>query len=66
MYLLIIFHAANTETFGRGEVSSDNSTPNTTDNSGTSQSSDNTVIFTHQRQGSECSKVQTTVTTSPG
>lgn len=48
-------------------MTSDNSTQNTMDNSGTSQSSDNTVIFMHQRQGSESSKLQSTVaTTSTG
>ncbi|VVC45881.1 Hypothetical protein CINCED_3A001311 [Cinara cedri] len=57
--------SANTETFGRGEMINDSNTQNTTDNSGTSQSSDNTVIFMHQRQGSESSKLQPTVATSP-
>lgn len=56
---------ANTETFSRNENS--DGTQNTADNSGTSENSDNTVIFMHQRQGSESSKRNTLPTpTSPG
>lgn len=62
----MILHLANTEIFGHGE-SSDSSTQNTADNSGTSENSDNTVIFMHQKQGPENSKRSTLPTaTSPG
>lgn len=62
----IIFVTANTETFGRAE-SSDSSVQNTGENSGTSENSDSTVIFMHQRQGSENSKLNTVpLATSPG
>lgn len=62
----IISSIANTETFSRAE-SSDSSTQNTAENSGTSENSDTTVIFMHQRQGSESSKRNTLPTdTSPG
>ncbi|XP_025408039.1 partitioning defective 3 homolog isoform X4 [Sipha flava] len=52
---LLTDSSANTETFGHAE-SSDSSAQNTAENSGTSENSDNTVIFMHQRQGSENSK----------
>lgn len=59
-------YIANTETFCLAE-SSDSSAQNTAENSGTSENSDNTVIFMHQRQGSENSKRSTLPkATSPG
>ncbi|CAH1732769.1 unnamed protein product [Aphis gossypii] len=62
---LLTDSSANTETFSRAE-SSDSSTQNTAENSGTSENSDTTVIFMHQRQGSESSKRNTVPTdTSP-
>uniref|UniRef100_A0A2S2P9F5 Partitioning defective 3 n=1 Tax=Schizaphis graminum TaxID=13262 RepID=A0A2S2P9F5_SCHGA len=62
---LLTDSSANTETFSRAE-SSDSSTQNTAENSGTSENSDTTVIFMHQRQGSESSKRNTLPTdTSP-
>ncbi|XP_050530770.1 partitioning defective 3 homolog isoform X2 [Daktulosphaira vitifoliae] len=60
---LLTDSSTNTETFGRPDSS--DSTQNMTDNSGTSDNSDNTVIFMHQKQGSESSTRKSIPTNSP-
>ncbi|XP_050439325.1 partitioning defective 3 homolog isoform X2 [Adelges cooleyi] len=61
---LLTDSSANTETFSRLDTS-DSSAQNVTDNSGTSENSDCTVIFMHQRQGSENSKRKPLPVSSP-